>query len=233
MGGERGRGNAGQPPCHPGLAAEGSKAGEGCDNRVLAAALRPPAARGLANQLWPCPGSNERDQAQPIAKQPASQPPGRRAATSRMHTRQPKGTGEKRHCAKGGQCFVCLEAHKMQGACYQACTENNKTSNQGNCHLKLVAFSFSLRARTVRARNALASVPSPLPGLGQRKKNKLQTAVSLLQADRQSGRQRPSILSARTSSRREQNDFRRLTACFTYTCHYGEKTGRDAFHTLP
>jgi hypothetical protein len=231
VGGERGRGNAGQPPCHPGLAAEGSKAGEGCDNRVLAAALRPPAARGLANQLWPCPGSNERDQAQPIAKQPASQPPGRRAATSRCTPGSQRARAKRDTALR--EVNVCLEAHKMQGACYQACTENNKTSNQGNCHLKLVAFSFSLRARTVRARNALASVPSPLPGLGQRKKNKLQTAVSLLQADRQSGRQRPSILSARTSSRREQNDFRRLTACFTYTCHYGEKTGRDAFHTLP
>jgi hypothetical protein len=201
VGGERGRGNAGQPPCHPGLAAEGSKAGEGCDNRVLAAALRPPAARGLANQLWPCPGSNERDQAQPIAKQPASQPPGRRAATSRMHTRQPKGTGEKRHCAKGGQCLSRSANIRCRARATKHAQKTTKKSNQGKGHLKLVAFSFSLRARTVRARNALASVPSPLPGLGQRKKNKLQTAVSLLQADRQSGRQSPSILYARMSSR--------------------------------
>jgi hypothetical protein len=137
-----------------------------------------------------------------------SQLPSNQPASHQAGAQQPAGCtpGSQRARAKRDTALrevnVCLEAqYKMQGACYQACTENNKTSNQGNCHLKLVAFSFSLRARTVRARNALASVPSPLPGLGQRKKNKLQTAVSLLQADRQSGRQRPSILYARMSSR--------------------------------
>ena len=61
----------------------------------------------------------------------------------------------------------------------------------------------------ISGKECLSERAEPLARPGQRKKNKLQTAVS-----------------------REQNDFRRLTACFTYLCHYGEESGREACHTL-